>query len=63
MTWSSKATYTLGNSLPKPKMVVGALIDVDYYQDVVGDDDNDNFAKICNCTENLGYDSEGGDDI
>ena len=35
----------------------------DYYHGVVVDDDNDNFAKICNCTENLGYDSEGGDDI
>ena len=43
-------------------MFVGALIDVDYYQGVVGDDDNDNFSEICNGTEDFGHYSEGDHD-
>ena len=53
MTWSLKAVYPLGCLLSKPKMVVGELINVDYYQGIAGDIDNDNFDKKGNGTKEL----------
>ena len=45
MIWSSKAVYPLGYLLSKAKMVVCELINVNYYQGIAGDIDNDNFDK------------------
>ena len=43
MTWNLKAVYPLGYLLSKPKMAVGELINIDYYQGIAGDIDNNNF--------------------